>query len=265
MQAVTEGRLSTGQPYLRLGEGPPLVVAPGLSPEHANPTGAWRRISLSWATPFAEHFTVYLVNRKVGLAPGATLADIAADYAGAIEHDIGEPVMLHGTSTGGSVALQLAIDHPALVRRMVLTAAACRLSPHGRQMQAEVARLTKEGDERRASAVLTGELAPRPLAYPARGLGWLMGGVFAATDPSDMLITIAAEDSFDAEPELTRVQAPTLVLGGTNDRFYSEDLFRRTAAGIPQGRAVLFPGKSHVYVASSKVAAGIALGFLIGG
>jgi pimeloyl-ACP methyl ester carboxylesterase len=79
-----------------------------------------------------------------------------------------------------------------------------------------------------------------------------------------MLITIEAEEAFDAEPDLHRVQAPTLVLGGTADQFYSEDLFRRTAAGIPNGRAVIFPGKGHFYVINSKTAASIALGFHLG-
>ena len=263
--AVTEGVLSTGLPYLRFGQGPPLLMAAGLSSEHANPTGVWRRMFVSSAAPFAQHFTVYLANRKVGLAPGATMSDIAADYAGAIENDFGEPVMLHGTSTGGSVALQLAIDHPALVRRLVLAAAACRLSPRGRQVQVEVARLTREGRTRRVSAVMLETLAPRPLVPAAGALGWLLGGSFAVDDPSDMLVTIDAEDSFDAESDLNRVQAPTLVLGGANDPFYSEDLFRRTASGIPQGRAVIFPGKSHLYAAGSKASTGIALGFLIGG
>lgn len=265
MAAVTEGTLSTGLPYLRLGQGPPLLMAAGLSPEHANPTGVWRRMYLSSALPFAEHFTVYLTNRRVGLEPGATMADIAADYAGAIEEEIGQPVMLHGTSTGGSVALQMAIDHPELVRRLVLASAACRLSPYARQVQAEVARLTREGHPRRASAHMMETLAPGPLAYPARGLGWLAGGGFDVDDPTDMLVTISAEDSFDAEPDLHRVKAPTLVLGGGADRFYSEDLFRRTAAGIPDGRAVTFPGKGHIWAASSKASTNIALGFLIGG
>ncbi len=266
MPAVTEGELSTGLPYLRLGSGPPLLVLPGLSPEHANPTGARRRMSLSWAAPFAQHFTVYLVNRKVGLTPGATLADIARDYAGAIEQDIGQPVMVHGTSTGGSVALQLAIGHPELVRRLVLAAAACRLSPDGLRVMTEVARLINEGDSRRATALLFEMLVPRPMTYAAHGAGWLAGGLLTPDDPSDMLTTIAAENSFDAEPELGRVQAPTLVLGGTADRFYTEDLFRRTAAGITKGRGrlVLFPGKPHGYPASAKLAVGVALGFLIG-
>jgi pimeloyl-ACP methyl ester carboxylesterase len=263
MGAVTEGRFATGVPYLKLGEGPPLVLASGLTSEHTNPTGSWRRMSLSWAAPFAQHFTVYLCNRRAGLPPGVTMADIAADYAGAIEQDIGRPVLLHGTSIGGSVALQLAIDHPELVRRLVVAAAACRLSPHGRQVMAEVSRLTREGDGRRATALVMGTGTAGPLTYAARTLGWLTGGS-PAEGGSDMLATIAAEDAFDAEPRLGRVTAPTLVLGGTADHFYSEDLFRRTAAGLPQGRAVVVPGKSHVYVAGSKVTAGIALGFLLG-
>ena len=263
MTDVTEGRLSNGLPYLRLGSGPPLLVSPGLGSEHANPTGRWRRMALSWAAPFAEHFTVHLVQRRPGLAPTATLSDIAADYAEVIESDLGGPVLLHGTSTGGSVALRLAIDHPQSVRRMVVAAAACRLAPHGRQVQQQLARLTEKGDARGASALLVGAMARPMLRHPARGIGWLMGGSLAVDDPSDMLTVIAAEDSFDVEHELSRVQAPTLVLGGAADPFYSEELFRRTADGIPRGRAVLFPDKGHVYVAGAKVPAAVALGFLL--
>jgi pimeloyl-ACP methyl ester carboxylesterase len=172
--------------------------------------------------------------------------------------------MVHGTSTGGSVALQLAISHPELVQRMVLAAAACRLSPDGLRVMTEVARLIDEGDARRAAALLFEMLVPRPMTYAARGAGWVVGGRLAPDDPTDMLVTITAENAFDAEPDLDRVRAPTLVLGGTADRFYTEDLFRRTAAGIPQGRVVLFPGKPHGYPASAKLAVGIALGYLLG-
>jgi pimeloyl-ACP methyl ester carboxylesterase len=263
--AVIEGTLFGGLPYLRLGEGPPLLMAAGLTAEHANPTGILRRMYVSAGVPFARHFTVYLANRKAGLAPGSSMADIAADYARAIEKDIGEPVMLHGFSTGSAVALQLAIDHPQLVRRLVLAPGACRLSQHARQMQAEFARLTEANDVRRGWALLMGMVVPQPIRYPAHLLGWLAGRTFAPEDPADMLVTLVAEDSFDAEQDLHRVLAPTLVLGGTADPFYSEDLFRRTANGIPGGRVVIFPGRSHLYAANSKTSVSIALGFLIGG
>jgi pimeloyl-ACP methyl ester carboxylesterase len=169
--------------------------------------------------------------------------------------------MVHGTSAGGFLALQLAIDRPELVRRLVVSASACRLSPRGRQVQAEILRLARAGHGRRASALLFATLAPGPATSIARGAGWLAGG--GLEHRVDMLVTMTAEETFDAEPALDRVHAPTLVLGGTSDPFYSEDLFRLTAAGVQRGRAVILPGKSHGYVAGSKVTAGIALGFLL--
>ena len=261
---MTEGRLSSGLPYLRLGHGPALVMAPGGSTGHASPAGLMRSVSLAAASPFARHFTVYLTSRKPGLAPGCTISGIAGDYAKAIEEDIGAPVMLHGTSAGGAVALQLATGYPHLVRRLVLAAAACRLSPHGHRMQAEIARLVKAGDPRRASALLARSLAPRPLRHAVGALAWLAGPL-AVDDPADMLTTMAAVLAFDAEPGLHRVRAPALVIGGTTDPYYSESLFRLTAAGIPGGQAVIFPGKGHLYAGGSKTAASIALGFLLGG
>jgi len=43
MGVVSEGRLAAGLPYLRLGQGPPLVMALGGAAEHANPAGVERR------------------------------------------------------------------------------------------------------------------------------------------------------------------------------------------------------------------------------
>jgi pimeloyl-ACP methyl ester carboxylesterase len=260
---VTEGRLPAGLPYLRLGQGPPLVMALGGAAEHASPSGAGRQVSLVMAARFAGHFTVYMTSRKPGLAPGATMADIAADYAVAIGEGLGGPVVFHGTSAGGAVGLQLAIGYPHLARRLVLAAAACRLSPSGRQLLAEVARLVQAGDSRQASALVGKALAPRLVRYPAGALAWL-ANPFVAGNPADMLITNAAMIAFDAGPELRQVRAPALVMGGSADPYYSEDLFRRTAAAIPGGRAVIFPGKGHLCPAASKTAAGIALGFLLG-
>jgi pimeloyl-ACP methyl ester carboxylesterase len=240
-------------------------MATGLTAEHTNPSGFERRMMYRMMSPFAEHFTVYGANRKPGLAPGVTMSDIAGHKAETIEHDIGEPVFLLGLSTGGSVSLQLAIDRPHLVRRLVLLVSACRLSPHGRHIRAELARLTKEGNHRRAWSQLAEAAAPRAFRYPARALAWIAAPTMSAQDPSDMLVTIAAEDQFDADPDLNRVSAPTLVVGGGADPFYSTDLLHRTAAAVQDGRAVIFPNKGHGYASASRTAANIILGFLLAG
>lgn len=123
------GFLHGAIPYLKIGQGPPLVMVQGLSPEHEIATGWQRRMALSSARPLSPHVTVYSVNRKRGLEPGGSMSQLAGHLARAIEHELAHPVFLQGTSTGGSVALQLAVDRPELVRRLVVVAAAYRLGP----------------------------------------------------------------------------------------------------------------------------------------
>jgi pimeloyl-ACP methyl ester carboxylesterase len=258
---VREGTLHGGLPYLAVGAGPPLVVFSGLSAEHANPTGLARRFELQTLKPLARNFTVYAVNRKPGLPAGSTIAELAGHYAQAISHEFSDPVCIQGTSTGGSIAQQFAIDHPQLVRRLVLTATACRLSPHGREVQRRFAELTRQGRPRRAWAALGPTLAATAAGGRAfAAMMWLVGQ--RVDDPSDMLVTVAAEDVFDACAELHRIIAPTLLVAGGRDRFYSPELFRDTANRIPNGRLSLYPDKGHAGVLTYKPAIRELVAFL---
>lgn len=244
---VREGALRGGLTYLAFGEGPPLVVFPGLSPDHANPTGMARVAALRPVRPLAKRFTVHVVNRKPGLARGATIADIADDYAAALDRAFREPVPVVGISTGGSVAQRFAIDHPRLVRRLVLVATACRLSPYGREVQRTLARLILADQPRRAWAnVGRAGAASTAGGWAMAALMWLLGRTMAPDDPSDMLATIEAEDAFDASPELDRIAAPTLLIAGERDRFYTPELFWETARRIPNSRLCWYRGRGHV-------------------
>jgi pimeloyl-ACP methyl ester carboxylesterase len=260
---VREGTLRGGLPYLAVGQGPPLVVFSGLTAEHANPTGLARRFEVQTLKPMARHFTVYAVNRKPGLPTGSTIEDLAGHYAEAIAHEFSGPVCIQGTSTGGSIAQQFAIDHPQLVRRLVLTATACRLSPHGLEVQRRFAELTRQGRPRRAWAALGPTLAATAAGGRAfAALMWLFGAGQRPDDPSDMLVTVAAEDAFDASSQLHRIAAPTLLVAGGRDRYYSPELFRETAERIPNGRLSLYQGKGHADVLTYRPAIREIVAFL---
>jgi pimeloyl-ACP methyl ester carboxylesterase len=263
---IREGVLHGGLPYLATGAGPPLVVLAGLSPEHRNPTGLDRRMQLGMIRPMAGRFTVYLVGRRPGLAPATTMRDLAADAAEAIRHDLGGPVALMGIPTGGSIAQQLAIDHPGLARRLVLASSACRLSPVGREAQRRLADLTEAGRPRAAWAALSPVIGGAgPGGRLMAGLMWLAGPLSHPDDPSDMIATIRAEDAFDAAGWLDRIAAPTLVVAGARDRFYSPELFRETARRIPDARLLLYPRKGHVGVLAHRPAQRRIVEFLAGG
>jgi pimeloyl-ACP methyl ester carboxylesterase len=83
---------------------------------------------------------------------------------------------------------------------------------------------------------------------------WLFGGSQRVDDPSDMLVTVAAEDVFDASSQLHRITAPTLLVAGGRDRFYSPELFSETAERIPDARLRLYQDKGHAGVMTHKPA-----------
>ncbi|WP_205750163.1 alpha/beta fold hydrolase [Cryobacterium sp. SO1] len=236
-----------GMPFLAVGSGPPLVFLPGITPNHYLPTGADRRRQTRQLLPYAGSRRVWWVNRRPGLDPAATMADIADDYANAMLRRFDEPVDVIGESTGGSVALQLAADHPAVVKRLVIVSAAYRLGEEGRETQLNVADDVLDGRPRAAGSELmrmtgAGAGSKRLLAV----LGWLFGTAYFARATADLMTTIRAEDGFDLLTRLDDIVAPTLVVGGERDAFYSPELFRQTAAGIPRGRLALYPGRGHL-------------------
>lgn len=263
MARVSSGMLNGEIPYLVIGDGPPLVMAMGLTPRHVVPTGWERRMVLRAAAPLCVDFRVYVVNQKPDLRLGESMSDIAGYLATAIETEFDEPVSLTGTSTGGSVALQLAVDRPELVRALVVVAAAYKLGPRGRELQRELAGLTRAGDAAGGWARLMTAMLPAPLQRPTEPLVRRMTGSMAPEDPTDLLVTLDAEDAFDVGGQLHRITAPTLVVGGGKDVFYPRALFEQTAAGVQNGRAHIHPDWGHGRTSASSATANIRLGFFL--
>jgi hypothetical protein len=84
------------------------------------------------------------------------------------------------------------------------------------------------------------------LSKPLIWLGSLLMGTFGTPeDPSDLLVTIEAEDKHDFKGRLAEITAPTLVVVGEQDPFYTETLFRETAQGIPNAQLILYPKMRH--------------------
>jgi pimeloyl-ACP methyl ester carboxylesterase len=155
-----------------------------------------------------------------------------------------------GVSTGGSIAQHFAADHPDLVRRLVIHSSAHTLSDEAKALQLEIARLAQQGQWRKATPRLIGTAFPRTgirgaLCKPAVwSIAWLIS-LSAPQDPNDLVVTILAEDRFSFRERLAEITAPTLVVAGTRDPFYTPALFRETAAGIANARLCLYEGMGH--------------------
>ena len=259
------GILLGGMRYVSFGTGRPLVVLPGLIADHELPGVMDRRFQRRYLGPFARSHSVWWLGRRPGPTPSATMAGIALDYADALRLAFPGPVDVMGISGGGSVALQLAVDHPDVVRRLVVVSAAYRLGPEGRRAVRRGARALQSGRIRKAAAAEFGRLgATRLTGVFFRLVGWVLGGFLYGQAVPDRLATMRAAEAFDLQDRLSEIEAPTLLVGGERDGFYSADLFRGTAARIPHGRLVLYPGKGHALVARDRRLAVDVLDFLDG-
>lgn len=241
------GLTRNGLPYNRIGDGPrPVVVFAGLSFENKAVGALSARFMMGIYRPLLPECTVYLVNRRRGLPQGCTIADIAADYAEMIAQEFSGAVDIMGTSTGGSIALQFAADHGELARSLMIHSSAYKLGPAGKDAQLQLRDFARARKWRQANATLV-RFVMRRRWYGAV-ISALVGSLRplgAPDDPSDLVATIEAEDGFDLRDRLAEISVPTLVIAGAADPFYTEELFRETARGIPGAKLVLYPGMGH--------------------
>lgn len=263
MSGLSTGLLAGGVPYMAMGHGPPLVSVEGLTPTHEVPTGLARRMYLSGVAELSDDFRVYWVNRKQGLREGESMSEIAGHLAAAIEQEIGEPVLLTGRSSGGSLALQLAVDRPDLVRALVVVAATYRTAGRGRQVGQELARSIRAGDPVGGWArAMTADLPP-PARGPMTPLARVMARAMVPDDPTDMLVSMEAEVAYDVGNHLNRITAPTLVIGGAKDPLNPADELRHIAARVKDGRAHIYPTWGHRRTCMSAMTTGLTLGFFL--
>ena len=241
---VTTGYSQNNLPYVCIGSGQhKLVIFSGLDFDHKPPSGLMLRMSISMFKRLAENFTVYSVSRKPGLPTGYSMRDMANDYAIMIKSEIGGPVDILGLSTGGPIAQYFVVDHPELVRRLVLGVTGYRLTEEGKELQRRVGELAHQGKWRAAySTLMTGVYRRGFKKYLFKLLMWFFGAFGAPSDPSDGLVEIEAEDRHDFKERLAEIKVPALVIGGAEDYFYP---IRETAEGIPNAKLILYEGLGH--------------------
>lgn len=247
MHGVREGEFAGGLPYLAFGEGRPLVYLGGFTATHTvPPPGPQRAITARVVRPFVDAgYRVYWTNRQRGMPAGSTMADVAAVHAKALADAFVGPVPVVGHSTGGSIALQLGLDHPAVVERLVLASTAYALGPVAKRAQR---RMLDEAGRGRSGLRYgaDGFTRHRALQWLLYGLIWCVDQVHRPPDdPSDMIAMLTAEDGFDVRTRLGEMRPPVLVICGARDYLWPQQMFVETARRIPRGRLVMYPKAGH--------------------
>ena len=216
--------------YIKFGKGGKnLVVIPGLSVKSV--LFSEEQI-VSAYSPFENDYTVYLFDRRLNMPENYTVYGMANDTA-AVMTALGlEDVCLFGVSQGGMIAQCIAVDHPALVSKLVLGSTAARAAGGG----------IKADAREFLNALYADEFISK------LGIAEALSNVEITDDEEKRFkITSKAADGFDLTDKLSRIKCPVLVIGASNDGIIpssaSAELAELTGGelymyGAPYGHAV---------------------------
>jgi pimeloyl-ACP methyl ester carboxylesterase len=196
------------------GSGPPVLLILGLAADISE----FGRI----IDPLAERFTVLAFdNRGSGRSdkPRTPYAVplMASDTALVMKAAGFEHANVVGISLGGRIALELSLQHPELVDRLVLVSTAARVP-------------------RSLRRTLMLSVLPRLPLFKGR----YPQPYYAFANQRD------ASRGYDCSRRLGEIHAPTLILHGTSDRSAPFALARELQAGIPDATLIAFSG-GHLF------------------
>lgn len=180
--------------------------------------------------------------------------DIPAIAARQVEHltrSHSDPVLLCGHSTGGAIALQLALTRPDLVAGLVLVDTGAHMRGHG-DVDAILRRVRGEWGEALHAALLDRSFhQPPDPDVRAELLRWA-----AQVDPRAAHDVLASQRDLDLSDRLTELTMPTIVVHGIHDLARSVADAEALTAAIPGASLrLLETGHTPPYEAPDEFAA----------
>lgn len=259
--------------YEESGRGDPVLMIPGLGLDHT-----YYSLGLPSLQPHMRAITVD--PRGVGKSSKDdceySVEVWADDFAALIDH-LGCPSMhVLGTSLGGSIALSMAVRHPAKVRSLMAIGAFSELNESvylnyslRKRLLAKIGMCEELADfialwimtpdfiETEAGANIARDMRRNiQKNSPALYLSFL-----------DAILRLGKREAGGAQPPLTaqldKIRAPTLVACADNDHFIPASLSRIIASRIPNARYADVPKGGHIpFIERPQAVAAVVVEFL---
>jgi len=227
---------------VRLGQGEPIVLVPGLA-------GGWKLVA-PLARRLAKDHEVILFGLRgddgiVGAPRPASVDEYATDLAEMIGHLGLERPTVMGVSFGGAVALKLAVERPNLVGSLIVQGAEATFHSGlgARIAKGVLERFPLPMDNRFVNQFFNLLHGAKP---ESEALADFVVERCWETDQSVMAGRLQALESFDVSEALWRIDAPTLVLAGTKDVVVPPARQEALAKAIAGSRFHAIEGAGHI-------------------
>ena len=220
---------------------PPVVMIHGPGDSHLAWPAAMRRL------PGERIYALDLPGHGSSEGTGRhDVLDYARDVIGFMDEVGLRTAVIVGHSLGGAIALTLAVNNPEHVLGLCLIGAAARMP-----VNASILSGLSTPDEYRSAVSLISAYSyasetSHDLKKPAEQR-------MLAARPAVLQGDFVACDSFDLRSELPRIQVPTLILCGAEDRIVPVERARATHGALPNATLRIIAGAGHMVMLERPV------------
>ncbi len=236
---------AAGADYIRFGTGKKnLIMLPGLGDGLCTTKGTALPMALYYRS-LAKDYTVYMFSRKTELPEGCTTRDMARDLKDAMEELGVKKASLVGVSMGGMIAQHFAADYPEKVEKLVLVVTCGRENPILLESLGEWVACARRDDY---TALMDSNLRRIYSEDYYRRNKWMVPITGALTKPKNygrFFVMAEACRTHNAWESLPAITAPTLVMGGEQDKSLGGDASREIAERIPGAELKIYPQWGH--------------------
>ena len=242
----------TDMDYVSFGTGKKvLVMIPGLNDGIFPIKGTALPLAAAYRI-FASDYTVYVFGRKNKLEKGCSTRQMAKDQAEVMRTLGITQADIIGVSQGGMIAQYLAIDHPELVHKLVLSVTLSRQNDLVQSVVRTWIQIAKNGDfknlliDSAEKAYSENRLKKYRLIYP------LLGLIRKPKNLERFLIQANSCIEHDAYDELHKISCPTLVIGGKQDQIVGVAASRELAKAIKDSKLYIYKDYGHTAYEEAK-------------
>ncbi len=211
--------------YLRFGSGKEtLVILPGLSVQSV--MGSADAVVQAYGM-FSDRYTVYLFDRRSDIPDIYTVDGMARDTAAAFRSLGISDACVFGASQGGMIAIEIAADHPDLVRKLILGSTSASVSSDGTGALENWVALAEACDAEALYLAFGESIYPKGLFEASRELLTEAAKTVTDRDLRRFVIMARGMDGLDLRERLASVFCPVLVIGDRDDRVLGPEASER--------------------------------------
>ena len=219
--------------YFRFGTGArTLVILPGLSVQSVMLSA--EAVAAAYAS-FAEDYTIYVFDRRETLPEAMKALGLKDTY-------------LFGASQGGMMALVIAIEYPALVKKLVLGSTSAHVQPEQFQVIERWIALAEAADPVGLYLAFGEEIYPPAVFEQFHDALIAAGKTVTPEELRRFIILARGIEGFDVSDRVAEIQCPVLAIGVYEDAVLDADATMEIAEKLdprPDFRLYLYMGYGH--------------------